>query len=328
MALGGFVLSALAALPVTAGDLTLPHSFSAGTPAVAAEVNANFDAVETAVDDNDARIAALEALVVSLQSQVAALQASNVMAIDPYVELTDITDPNDGSLYATVRITGANLQEVNGEELLPTEAPGLGNVIVGYNELSLEQPTCSRGSYDNEVDCLANGEVWSTDHRSGFHNLIVGTGNSYSRFGSLVAGYDNTANGVYSSVSGGLENVAAAQGSSISGGAGNVADGLGATVAGGLNNRASGSRAAVAGGSANVASGNYSVVSGGDGNTASTFYSSVTGGFSNVASGFHASVTGGRSNTSDDSYATVSGGNGRSTVNNDDWVAGSLIEDN
>lgn len=39
-----------------AGQVTIPNSFTAGTPAVATEVNANFNAVETAVDDNDNRI--------------------------------------------------------------------------------------------------------------------------------------------------------------------------------------------------------------------------------------------------------------------------------
>lgn len=49
------------ALYAVAGEVDIPNQFSAGTRAVAAEVNANFDAVEVAVDDNAARIAALEA---------------------------------------------------------------------------------------------------------------------------------------------------------------------------------------------------------------------------------------------------------------------------
>ena len=39
-----------------AGDLTIPNAFVAGTPAVAADVNANFSAVEAEVDDNNNRI--------------------------------------------------------------------------------------------------------------------------------------------------------------------------------------------------------------------------------------------------------------------------------
>lgn len=46
-------------LPIfaSAGNLTIPNKFKANTPAVAAEVNANFTAVETEVDDNAADIA-------------------------------------------------------------------------------------------------------------------------------------------------------------------------------------------------------------------------------------------------------------------------------
>lgn len=43
-----------------AADVNIPNQFSAGNPAVAADVNANFSAVETAVDDNNARLNALE----------------------------------------------------------------------------------------------------------------------------------------------------------------------------------------------------------------------------------------------------------------------------
>lgn len=48
-----FVLMVLIQINVSqAGELTIPNSFSAGTPAVAAEVNQNFNAVKTEVDDN------------------------------------------------------------------------------------------------------------------------------------------------------------------------------------------------------------------------------------------------------------------------------------
>lgn len=48
------------ATSIQAGALTVPSTFDAGTPAVAAEVNGNFTAVKSAVDDNDSRITALE----------------------------------------------------------------------------------------------------------------------------------------------------------------------------------------------------------------------------------------------------------------------------
>ncbi len=42
-----------------AAEVDIPNSFSAGTPAVAADVNANFTAVETAVDGNAVDIVGL-----------------------------------------------------------------------------------------------------------------------------------------------------------------------------------------------------------------------------------------------------------------------------
>jgi hypothetical protein len=62
---GVILLSVTATQPVAAGDLDVPNRFTANTRAVAAEVNANFDAVEAAVDDNAADIAALESTLSS-----------------------------------------------------------------------------------------------------------------------------------------------------------------------------------------------------------------------------------------------------------------------
>jgi len=51
------VMSILCLTPtVWAGSVIVPNTFTANTPAVAAQVNANFTAVKTAVNDNDARI--------------------------------------------------------------------------------------------------------------------------------------------------------------------------------------------------------------------------------------------------------------------------------
>jgi len=55
---GVTVFSMVAAPAVWAGSLTIPNTFTSGTPAKAAEVNANFSAVKTEVDDNDSRITA------------------------------------------------------------------------------------------------------------------------------------------------------------------------------------------------------------------------------------------------------------------------------
>lgn len=50
-------------LPLQAGPLTVPNTFNAGSAALASEVNANFTAVETAVDDNDSRVTNNKSLI-------------------------------------------------------------------------------------------------------------------------------------------------------------------------------------------------------------------------------------------------------------------------
>ena len=61
-ALGLPVLLVLLALPVVvvASTITMPHAFVNGTPADANQMNANFDSVKAAVDDNDSRITTIE----------------------------------------------------------------------------------------------------------------------------------------------------------------------------------------------------------------------------------------------------------------------------
>ena len=56
LCLGSFVLLVVGPHPVFGDTLAVPNTFTNGEVADADEVNANFDAVKTEVDDNDARI--------------------------------------------------------------------------------------------------------------------------------------------------------------------------------------------------------------------------------------------------------------------------------
>jgi hypothetical protein len=236
-------ITILSPTPAPAGDVTIPNTFQSGTPAVAAEVNANFTAVETAVDDNDGRIAALEAAlatlqatvtsqaatinilqktalsqssaITALQSNLAAVQSSQVMALDPYLSVDTAGDPR-GPL---VRLAGVNLQIVNG--LGGTDSVnGLGNLIIGYDEVNIDitLERCSDGTYDDQASCEDAKGIWSHSHKSGSHYLVAGSQDSYSQYGGIVTGYRNFVTGPYSSVTGGNFHTASGSGSSISGG--------------------------------------------------------------------------------------------------------------
>jgi hypothetical protein len=106
---------------------------------------------------------------------------------------------------------------------------GLGNLIVGYNEV------------------LPSGRAI----RYGMHNLVVGPEHEYFRsYGGFVAGRHNS--------------ISSSMGASVTGGKDNEASNSYSSVSGGIGNLASGSVASVSGGYRNVASGRWSSVSGGE----------------------------------------------------------------
>lgn len=307
--LPGVLLLALGSVPLLA-QVNIPNTFASGETAVAAEVNANFQALENALNDALLRIDTLESELD--QAQTALNDAQNVLALNDYVEL--VPDDNILNEY-TVRFTGVNLQIVNGEGQTDT-VNGLGNLIVGYNgarNLAIDNSLCSDGLYDNQTDCESNGELWETSHKSGSHNLIVGHGNAYSQYGGIVAGKYNAINREHASVTGGTVNVASGSHAAVAGGQSNVASGHRSAVLGGYNNSAAHANATVSGGQENTASSPYSSVSGGIQNTASGRNSSISGGEGNIASGQKSSVSGGKGNTASGENSHISGGESNTT---------------
>jgi trimeric autotransporter adhesin len=213
-------------------------------------------------------------------------------------------------------ISGANLHIVNGLGTTNT-ANGLGNLIVGYNEVRTVSGVCNP-----PID------PFCTDTRTGSHNVVVGEFHNLSSFGGLIAGFFNEISGPFASVSGGLQNIASGSQASVSGGNGNKASGAASSVSGGGANTASRSQSWVSGGSANTASGQFASVAGGFRNTASGDVSSISGGVDNTASGANSSVSGGADNTASGDFSSVSGGHNRSAPGQFNWAAGPLFADN
>jgi hypothetical protein len=294
-----------------AGPVVGLTPFTAGTPARASEVNGNFSAVKTAVDDNHQRITALENEITQLKAQL-----TNLVAINQYLSLQTVNGHN------TVRFTGVNLQVVNGTGATET-SNGVGNLLIGYDEVRAPAITamqCSLGqdpvaftAVTNEMECTAAGGTWAINHKSGSHYLVIGSGNNYSRWAGAVIGLTNTANYDYASVTGGTANIASHLYATVAGGTSNRASGRYASVAGGQSNEASGAAASVLGGLNNEATFDGSTVSGGENNLASATVASVSGGRNNTASGNGSSVTGGQRNVASGTRATVSGG-GNGTI--------------
>jgi hypothetical protein len=144
-------------------------------------------------------------------------------------------------------ITGANLHIVNGlgrtdcgtEEEPISDCPnGLGNLIVGYNELRKELPGCESDPTN----------PFCTDTRTGSHNVVVGQFHNFSRVGGLVVGDFHTIGGNFASVSGGRFNTVSGDYASVSGGPQNTANGEVSSASGGSGNTASGMFSSVSGG--------------------------------------------------------------------------------
>ena len=279
------------------------HVFQPGERATAADFNANFNNLKLAVEASERRN-------VELQNRIRNLEAAlpNVRALNNVLSVEGVNG------VRTVRLSGVNLQVVNG--LSRTESiNGAGNIIIGYDEPNsfTSKPICSQARAFNgalitdEAGCLVAGGVFSTQHKSGSHNLVLGTQNGYSSFGGIVGGRFNYINEIFASVLGGVDNRASGRFSAIVSGQGHLTQESGATVLGGIGNQALSRNSSVTGGIGNVASGENSSITGGERNTASGRTSTAAGGLLNTASGQGATVTGGRNNVASGTNSNAGG---------------------
>ena len=264
-----------------------------------------WDALINFSTTTNARLDALEADVQTLNITVAQQQVY-ISLLESYLEVDEITNP----AVPVVRVVAANLQVVNGGGATDT-VNGLGNLIVGYDESNtLSNAICSDGQYLDPGSCVAQGETWSAIHKTGSHNIVLGTEANYSQFGGIVAGRRNSINRGWASVTGGVNNIASGEYSSVSGGGSNVASGNSASTSGGLSNIVSGDWASISGGQSNDATADYTTVTGGLNNSSIFQYAHVSAGQNNIASGERSAVTGGMNNTASGDISTVTGGLG------------------
>jgi len=209
----------------------------------------------------------------------------------------------------TIQFSGVNVQVVSGAGNEST-LNGAGNLIVGYDE--------------------------SPGKQTGSNNLVVGSGQADTSYGSIIGGghnnaegpfsvvfgWTNTTSGPYSSVLGGGGNTASGTEASVSGGESNTASNYRSWIGGGLWNTATGERSAVTSGDHNLASGEATSVSGGRYNTASGPFASVTGGLHNTASGAASAADGGQENNSEGEANVIAGGQKNILEGMDDAVLG------
>lgn len=206
---------------VSAEDVAVPNTFTSGSKARAAEVNANFAELATAINALKAEVEGLKTENADLKAIVLALDDNSMLDLADYVEVYhDSASMPSGTATQgpLIRFTGANVQIVSGAGTTDAPVNGVGNLIVGYDEARTQQnKECSDGRFDNITLCYKSNNAWKSVHKSGSHNLIIGANHNYSRHGGLVAGFQNSITGVGASVLGGTGNTAGFENSTVTG---------------------------------------------------------------------------------------------------------------
>lgn len=122
LAITGYLGSALA------GNVTGLTTFTNGTPAIATEVNANFTAVKTAVDDNYSRVTAVQTQTQNLATGCASGQS--IRAIGTNGTVTCEVDNN--TVYTAgpgISISGATIASTIGADM--TVEPAFTGIVAG-----------------------------------------------------------------------------------------------------------------------------------------------------------------------------------------------------
>jgi hypothetical protein len=175
----------------------------------------------------------------------------------------------------TVQFDSVNVQVLNGAGSTAS-VNGAGNLVVGYDQTPGTQ--------------------------TGSHNLVLGTGQTFTSYGGLVGGLSNSVTGPYGTAFGTANKVPGAD-----------------AFAAGNNNTASGTASSVLGGYKNVAKSNYSTISGGCANLTGSGgasvvalcsdsaghpanFASISGGSANRATGVSSSLSGGQLNLTADTF--------------------------
>ena len=208
-----------------------------------------FQILQQEINQLQSQLAAANAEIQSLQSELSQQNVQNAFDLGNFVTV-DTQDPIVNGLKGpNVIFQGANFHVESGSGTT-VDTTGLGNLVIGYDEDSLNPST---------IDAA----------RTGSHNLIVGPDHEFTSSGGVVAGFANEVIADYASVVGGEYNISAAPSTSVSGGNCNVAGSSTLGVSCPALSQ-SGEAAVVSGGSSNAASGQASSIGGGAAQSATT----------------------------------------------------------
>ncbi len=226
-------VGAVIAAGAIAGPVTLPNTFQPHTPARAAEVNANFAAVKTAVDDNDQRIMTLNTAQATQGAGLTTLQATATS-----LQTADVQNwkkgGNTGTTAADYLGTADNQSlelRVNARPALTIfPAPSSPNIVFGGVDCPTTLGSDVRGAFVGGGNALGQFSVCGAAdrHRVYDHNCVIAGG-----YGNAAGSNDaNLTNGANAAVLGGIFNNASGYAAATLGGDGNIASGSTSLAAG------------------------------------------------------------------------------------------------
>jgi hypothetical protein len=189
-----------------AGEVTGLTSFSAGTPARASEVNGNFTAVKTAVDNNHARIVTLEtnAASPSISGNITLVPSTaatgNILkGTAPFLHNFGTDNTFLGENAGNFTMTGVN-NTASGVEALSSNTTGDNNTASGVNAL-FNNTDGSDNTASGRSALLSNttGSSNTASGRNALSSNTTGDNNTASGRSALesnTTGFNNTASGV------------------------------------------------------------------------------------------------------------------------------------
>lgn len=256
-------------------------------------------------------LGALEATIVTLQTQVAQLQSQVVPGLSDHLSYVDSTN--------TFLLEGTNFQVTKGSAY-----SSAGNVIIGTNATTNFAPNPAR---------------------TGTHNLVIGNGHAYTGHNGIVQGENGTIASQNAAVIGGRKGRATGTGAVVIGGHNNHCATWDAAIVGGGGNYIASTAAfsAVLGGSGDSLfqqvtcavgglenkvgedlgqDARYSVSIAGTNNSVARTYSAIVAGRNNTTNGYGSGILSGEHNETAGNYSTTVGGYDNVSAGSTSMVAG------
>ncbi len=163
-----------------ASDLTIPNTFVADTKAVAADVNANFSAVEAAVDDNNARITQNTADIITNTASIATGVANTATNTANIVTNTAAIATNGSNIAANT--TAISVLQQNGSKIgVACAGNDVNDVMVRVGPLCVDKyeaslwDSATGGSAINANTCADNGNDCAVGATKIFARSVAGT---------------------------------------------------------------------------------------------------------------------------------------------------------